>query len=114
MVQILTDKSGLETDFWQRMLKITSIAVLKGLLISLFVFLVTLLMLSHPVKLSLVVALSLFAVVLLASFMGTVTPIVLSRWGINPSVASGPFITTANDLLGYGVYFMLAYWLYSL
>jgi magnesium transporter len=29
-------------------------------------------------------------------------------------VASGPFITTANDLLGYGVYFMLAYWLYSL
>jgi magnesium transporter len=114
MVQILTDKSGLETDFWQRMLKITSIAVLKGVLISLFVFLVTLLMLSHPVKLSLVVALSLFAVVLLASFMGTVTPIVLSRWGINPSVASGPFITTANDLLGYGVYFMLAYWLYSL
>lgn len=114
MVQILSDKSGLEKDFWQRMLKITSIAVLKGLLISLFVFLVTFLVLSHPFKLSIVVAVSLFAVVLLASFMGTVTPIVLDRWGINPAVASGPFITTANDLLGYGVYFLLAYWLYTL
>ena len=40
--------------------------------------------------------------------MGTVTPLLLSRIGINPAVASGPFITTANDLIGIGVYFMIA------
>lgn len=114
MVQILSDKSGMETDFWQRIIKISSVALLKGLIISLFVFSVTSLILSHPLKLSLVVSTSLFAVVLLASFMGTVTPIVLDKFGINPSVASGPFITTANDLLGYGVYFLIAYWLYNL
>ncbi len=114
MVQILADKSGLESDFWPRMLKIFTVAILKGLLISLFVFLVTYFLLAHPLKLAFVVALSLLGVVLISSFTGTVTPILLSRFGINPAVASGPFITTANDFLGYSVYFGIAYGLYHL
>ncbi len=113
MVQILSDKSGFIGEFWPRMLKIATVAVLKGILIAVFVFLITFLILSHPIKLSLVVAISLMAVVLLSSFTGTVTPIILNRYGINPSVASGPFITTANDFLGYSVYFGIAYLLYS-
>jgi cytochrome c biogenesis factor len=59
--------------------------------------------------LSMTVSLSLFAVVMLASLMGTITPLVLNQLKINPAVASGPFITTTNDILGYGVYFFLAY-----
>lgn len=114
MVQILGDKSGLEIAFWPRMAKIFSVALLKGTLISAFVFLVTFFLLGHPVKLASVVALALFAVVLLSSFTGTLTPILLDRYGVNPSVASGPFITTANDFLGYSVYFGLAYLLYHL
>jgi magnesium transporter len=46
--------------------------------------------------------------------MGTLTPILLEKIGINPAVASGPFITTANDLIGYGVYFGLAHLLLKL
>jgi len=114
MVQILADKSGLEMDLWQRMGKLFAVALVKGLLISAFVFLVTWLLLAHPLKLALVVASSLFSVVLLSSFTGTVTPIILSRFGVNPAVASGPFITTANDFLGYSVYFGIAYGLYHL
>ncbi|MDR6194363.1 magnesium transporter [Siphonobacter sp. SORGH_AS_0500] len=113
MVQILSDKSGFTGEFWPRMLKIATVALLKGVMIAAFVFLITYLILSHPVKLSLVVAVSLMAVVLLSSFTGTVTPIILNRYGINPSVASGPFITTANDFLGYSVYFGIAYLLYN-
>jgi magnesium transporter len=56
----------------------------------------------------LVVSIALFCVVLLASITGTITPLVLDRLGINPALASGPFITTANDLLGLAVYFMVA------
>jgi magnesium transporter len=114
MVQILSDKSGLELEYTQRLLKIIGIALLKGFLISTFVFFITLFLLGHPYQLSLVVALSLFSVVLLSSFTGTVTPIILDRFGVNPSVASGPFITTANDFLGYSVYFGIAYLLYQL
>ncbi|MFT4032761.1 MAG: magnesium transporter [Siphonobacter sp.] len=113
MVQILSDKKALSGNFWPRMLKIFSVAILKGVLIAVFVFLITYLMLSHPAKLSMVVAISLLAVVLLSSFTGTITPIILDRFGINPSVASGPFITTANDFLGYSVYFGIAYLLYN-
>jgi magnesium transporter len=45
--------------------------------------------------------------------MGTVTPLILDRFGINPAVASGPFITTMNDLLGLAIYFTVAGYLYA-
>jgi magnesium transporter len=57
---------------------------------------------------------ALFAVVVLASIMGTITPLLLDKFKINPALASGPFITTANDLLGLGVYFTIAHFLYSM
>ena len=57
-------------------------------------------------KLFIVVSIALFAVVLAASLIGTVTPLVLSKFGFNPALASGPFITTINDLLGLGIYFL--------
>jgi magnesium transporter len=46
--------------------------------------------------------------------MGTITPLILDRFGINPAMASGPFITTANDLLGLAVYFATASLLFHL
>jgi magnesium transporter len=64
--------------------------------------------------LAFVVGIALFSVVVLASIMGTITPILLHRFGINPALASGPFITTANDLLGLAVYFSVARGLYHL
>ena len=112
MVQILSDKSGLEMGYTERLIKILLIALVKGALVCVFVFLVTFFVLDHPLKLSIVVSVSLYAVVLLSSFTGTITPIILDRFGVNPSVASGPFITTANDFLGYSVYFGIAYLLY--
>jgi magnesium transporter len=46
--------------------------------------------------------------------MGTVTPLVLHHFGINPAIASGPFITTTNDLIGLAVYFGVAMLLLNL
>jgi len=69
------------------------------------------LILGQDIRLAIVVSIALFNVVLLASFMGTVTPLVLDKLGINPALAAGPFITTANDLLGLLVYFSVAHFL---
>jgi len=44
--------------------------------------------------------------VIFASLVGTITPLILDKFGINPAVASGPFITTINDLLGLTMYFL--------
>ena len=60
------------------------------------------------IELGQVVAFSLIGVVLVSSFMGTSTPLVLDKLGINPALASGPFITTTNDILGIIVYLAMA------
>ncbi len=106
IVQSLSDSSGLTYSLGQRLLRTLVLALLNGAVVGLMAGGYTLLI-GEP-RLFPVVALSLLSVVLLASFMGTVTPLLLDRIGINPAVASGPFITTANDLIGIGVYFLIA------
>ncbi len=113
ILQSLADKSGLNTDMWQRLARMFGVAFINGIIISIIVFGFNLLI-GNELQLAIVVSSALLSVVFLASFMGTVTPLVLDKLGINPAVASGPFITTANDLIGYGVYFGLAHLLLGL
>ncbi len=53
------------------------------------------------------VSIALLAVILLAAVVGTVVPLILDRFKIDPALATGPFITTSNDLLGLFLYFMI-------
>jgi magnesium transporter len=107
----LADKSGLDTTLWKRLQKVFVVALINALIAAIFAFGCSMLIDSGQIMLSVTVSLSLFAVVMLASLMGTVTPLVLNQLDINPAVASGPFITTTNDILGYGVYFIIVYFL---
>lgn len=109
ILQSLADTSGLSTSLGRRLLRTLMVAVINGLVVGLIAGTYTFII-GEP-RLFFVVSTSLLAVVLLASFMGTVTPLLLNKVGINPAVASGPFITTANDLIGIGVYFLIAQWL---
>jgi magnesium transporter len=111
IVQSLADKSGLDTSLGKRLQKVLVVALINALIAAIFAFGCSLLVDSGEIMLSATVSLSLFAVVMLASLMGTITPLVLNQLKINPAVASGPFITTTNDILGYGVYFLIVYWL---
>jgi len=111
ILQSLSDTSGLSTTLGRRLLRTLLVALINGLVVGLIAGTYTFLI-GEP-RLFFVVATSLLSVVLLASFMGTVTPLFLNQIGINPAVASGPFITTANDLIGIGVYFLIAQWLLS-
>lgn len=108
VVQSLANKSAFDDSLTRRFTKGLIVAVINGLVLASFVFGMVILFYGSEVKFALVVAIALFSVVLLASFMGTFTPIILDRFGINPALASGPFITTANDLLGLAVYFLVA------
>ena len=109
IVQSLADKSGLDTTFWKRLQKVLLVALINALIAAIFAFGCSVLVDSGQIMLSMTVSISLFAVVMLASLMGTITPLVLNQLKINPAVASGPFITTTNDILGYGVYFLIVY-----
>lgn len=109
IVQSLAEKSALSLSLVERLVKIAKVAMINGtviaILASVYLYFV------GESELLYVVCLALLAVVFLASFMGTVTPLLLDKVGINPAVASGPFITTANDLIGIGTYFLIANWL---
>ncbi|GIL23025.1 MAG: magnesium transporter MgtE [Bacteroidota bacterium] len=105
VVQSLANPGFVDEGLWKRLLKVFSVALLNGFFLGLVVFGVNWIVFGNK-PLNLVVSLALFFVVLFASFVGTITPIVLNRFGFNPALASGPFITTTNDLLGLGVYFL--------
>jgi len=108
VVQTLASKSVFNDTPWQRFVKGVLIALLNGVVLGSFVFGVVVFIYGFESIFGLTIGLAMFCVVLLASFMGTVTPLVLDKFGINPAIASGPFITTANDLLGLAVYFGVA------
>lgn len=112
VLQSLANKSMIGVNYFQRLFKVLIVAIINGTVISLIVFGFTII-LGQTVNLASIVSVSLFFVVLLASFMGTITPLVLDKLGINPALAAGPFITTANDLLGLAVYFSTAHILYN-
>jgi magnesium transporter len=57
-------------------------------------------------------SLSMLLVIVLATIIGTTVPIFLHRFEIDPALATGPFITTSNDILGLAVYFVLASLIY--
>ena len=113
VVQTLVSSNIFIDSMGKRLLKVFFVAVVNGVILSLMVF-GLIILINKDQSLAMTVSFALFSVVLLASFMGTVTPLVLNRLGVNPALASGPFITTTNDLLGLAVYFSVAHVLYNL
>lgn len=105
VVQSLVAPGIVDEGLIARLGKVLSIAFINGLVLAVLVFCATALVFGYD-RLTVVVSIALFGVVIFASFIGTVTPLVLNRFGFNPALASGPFITTLNDLLGLGIYFL--------
>lgn len=105
IVQSLANPGFVEEGLWSRLSKVFAVALANGLFLSVIVLGANLLLFDHQ-ALSFIVSIALFSVVVFASFIGTVTPLILNRFGFNPALASGPFITTTNDLLGLTIYFL--------
>ena len=105
IVQSLANRDFVDEGLWKRLVKVFFVALLNGLFLSVLVFFANVLLFGEY-NLSLVVSLALFSVIVFASFIGTITPLILNKFGFNPALAAGPFITTTNDLLGLTVYFL--------
>ncbi len=113
IVQSLANKSVFEESTFNRLVKVLGVAIINGVVLAIIVFGISYMVMdSQDFYLAGIVAISLFLVVILASFTGTITPLILDKFDINPAIASGPFITTANDLLGLGIYFSMVHFMY--
>jgi magnesium transporter len=106
IVQSLANPNFVDEGLWKRLVKVFFVAILNGIFLSVIVLLANIVLFGEY-ELSTVVAIALFSVVVFASFIGTITPLILNRFGFNPALAAGPFITTINDLLGLSIYFLV-------
>ncbi|NQV77709.1 MAG: magnesium transporter [Lutibacter sp.] len=107
VVQGLANDS-LKGSLWKRLLKEVSQSLINGFVLATILMSVGMYFLGFDFKVGLTVAISLVSVIIMASIIGTFVPIILDKRGIDPALATGPFITTSNDIFGILIYFLIA------
>lgn len=92
----------------KRLFKEFILGLVNGFAIALIGLLITHFVFGTPYIVSITIAIALIAVIVMAALIGTFIPIFLNKRGIDPAVATGPFITTSNDVFGILLYFTIA------
>ena len=106
VVQGLANDSLKMENIFQKLVKELGVGLLNGIICSIII-LGAAFSLGYSLALSLTVSISLFAVIVFAAVFGTFIPLTLEKYNIDPALATGPFITTVNDVLGLFIYFMI-------
>ena len=91
----------------RRLIKEMLLATLNGVILAIFLFLFVW-GYNGEINKSFAISISLIAVIIIAGLIGTFVPLFLDKRGIDPAIATGPFITTSNDILGILLYFWIA------
>lgn len=95
-------------SLFSRLIKEVSLSLLNGTILAIILILGSHFLLDVDYDLGLTVSISLVSVIIIASLIGTFIPILLNKVGIDPALATGPFITTSNDICGILIYFTIA------
>jgi len=90
-----------------RLIKEMLLAALNGVILAGFLF-VFVWIYEGKINTALAISVSLVVVIIVAGLIGTFVPLFLDKRGIDPAIATGPFITTSNDIFGILIYFMIA------
>lgn len=107
VVQALASKSTGFDSVFTRLLKEFSVAIINASICSGLLFVINYFFLDS-FALTISVSTALFIVILFASTFGTFVPLALNRFRIDPALATGPFITTVNDITGLLIYLLIA------
>lgn len=100
--------SNISGPIWKRLGKEMLLALLNSTLLALVLLVATHFLMSTSYEISSTIVLALVIVMILASLIGTFIPITLHKYGVDPAIATGPFITTSNDIFGLLIYFSIA------
>lgn len=113
VVQGLANQTIQLSKTFRRLLKEFSVALLNGLTLAGLMFTYNILTKSS-LALTFTVSAALFSVILFASLFGTLVPLLLDKFKIDPALATGPFITTSNDIMGLMIYFFIGRFFYAI
>ena len=94
-------------SLWENLGKEIGMGLISGLALSILLFAFSYTMYGDFLA-GVTISISLFSVVIVAAIVGTTIPIFLNKRGIDPAIATGPFITTSNDVIGISIYFLVA------
>ena len=108
VVQCLANGTLEMKNAGKQLLKELGVALINACMISLLVFVYNWFLLGN-VSTTISVSLSLFTVVIFASIFGTLVPMTLERFKIDPAIATGPFITITNDIIGMLIYMSISF-----
>ncbi|CAM1334183.1 magnesium transporter [Tenacibaculum aestuariivivum] len=97
----------LKGSITNRLLKEVSLAMVNGLALAILLFFFIFIT-EQDIKVATAISMSLFVVIIVAGLIGTFIPLFLDKRGIDPAIATGPFITTSNDIFGILIYFGIA------
>ena len=95
-----------------RLIKEMLLAALNGIILALFLLLFVWGYTGEITK-ALAISVSLVVVIIVAGLIGTFVPLFLNKRGIDPAIATGPFITTVNDVFGLFLYLFIGYLMYA-
>ncbi|MDE5751676.1 MAG: magnesium transporter, partial [Duncaniella sp.] len=96
----------------RQLLKELGVGLLNGSIIAMLVFIYNFLTIGHGHQVTtFAVSISLFCVVMFASVFGTFVPLMLEKLKIDPALATGPFISITNDIIGMVIYMSISSWL---
>lgn len=112
IVQGLANNTLKDEKLVPKLMKELGVGLINGLICSSLIFGYNVLI-SDSFHLAAVVSIALITVIMFASFLGTFVPLTLYRFKINPALATGPFVTTLNDILGITIYFLVGRMLYN-
>lgn len=111
IVQGLANNSLESKKILTKLLKELGVAILNGLACTLIIFLY-IVVADDEINLAFTISLSLFSVIIFAGIFGTLIPLLLNKYKIDPALATGPFITTLNDVFGLLLYFLIGTLMY--
>src|SRR6056297_898044 len=106
IVQSLAYRSLGVEGIGKKLLKELAVASINGLILSSVIFLYNFFF-TDSFALTITVNTALFTVIIFASMFGTFVPLILDKFKIDPALATGPFITTVNDIMGLFIYLMI-------
>jgi magnesium transporter len=98
----------LSGSVFRRLIKEISLSLLNGVILAIILFVGGHFLLNLEFIEGLIVSGALISVIIIASLIGTFVPLLLDKFGIDPALATGPFITTSNDICGILIYFSIA------
>jgi magnesium transporter len=90
-----------------RLVKEVGLSLINGLALAIILVIFGQIV-NQDLLMSLTIAGSMMGVIIIAALVGTFVPIILDKQGIDPAIATGPFITTANDIFGIFLFFYIA------